>query len=82
MIEGGAGSLDDLRFHDRVVDDLAPLLERDVLKFLKDGAGSLRRETRMVPRMDGAVAYDAMANVYEFEFRTTAMGTHVKVANF
>ncbi len=81
-----AKDFDATGFHDqimdRVVDDLAPMLERDALKFLKAGMKSLARNTRYSPRMTGAVAYDAMANVFEFEFRAGAMGTRVKAVNF
>lgn len=81
-----AKDFDATRFHDllidRVVEDLAPMLERDALAFLKSGMKSLARETRYSPRMEGAVAYDAFADVYAFEFQTVSMGTRVNVANF
>ncbi len=81
-----AKDFDATAFHDhlmdRVVEDLAPMLERDALKFLKSGMKALARDVHFRPRMEGAVAYNAMANVYEFEFRAGAMGTRVKAVNF
>lgn len=81
-----AKSFDATAFHNQlmaqVIDDLAPLLERDALKFLKAGMKSLVRESQYSPRMTGAVAYDAMNCIYEFEFRTEAMGTRVKAASW
>ncbi len=81
-----AKDFDATTFHDqlmdRVVEDLSPMLERDALKFLKIGMKALARDVHYRPRMEGAVAYDAFADVYAFEFRTAAMGTTVKAANF
>lgn len=66
----------------KVIDDLAPALEHDAIQFLKHAAAGFQREYRNTARMTGAVAYDMTANVYEFEFRTRAMGTRVKSMNF
>ncbi len=63
---------------DRVVEDLSPMLERDALAFLKTAMRSLARDTSLSPRMAGAVAYDVMTDIYQFEFRVGAMGTMIK----
>ena len=63
---------------DRVVEDLAPMLERDAIAFLKTGMKSLAGDKRLSPRMVGAVAYDVMTDIYQFEFRVRSMNTIIK----
>ncbi len=63
---------------DRVVNDLAPILEQDALAFLKTAMRSLPKDTKSSPLVAGAVAYNEMSKIYQFEFRVGAMGTMIK----
>ena len=63
---------------DRVVEDLAPMLEQDDIKFLKTAMKSFEKNSMYSPRMTGAVAYDAANNLYQFEFHAKSMRTLIR----
>jgi DNA mismatch repair ATPase MutS len=67
---------------DRVIDDLAPFVERDALKLLKTAFAGLGKETASRPRMYGQVAENYPDRVLEFRFELDRIGTSVRVANF
>jgi DNA mismatch repair ATPase MutS len=67
---------------DRVIDDLAPFVERDALKLLKTAFAGLGKERGSRPKMYGQVAENYSDRVLEFRFELDRMGTSVRVATF
>ncbi len=64
---------------EQVVDNLAPLLEQDVLTFLKTGVKAMAKERICLPPMSGFVAYDKRNVAYVFEFRFNEVRTRISV---
>lgn len=59
----------------KVVDDLAPMLERSALDFLKTAMREMPKETRRP--IIGLAAYDRVSRTHHFRFESPAMGTTV-----
>lgn len=62
----------------RVIDDLAPLLEADALRVLKQVMRDLRRDGR--PFLHAQVAFDGAARCYEYRFEVSKAGVTVRGA--